>query len=208
MTAHQLDRKSDADPSSTPTGRSLGFERGVTAVIGVLALLGGTFALLVGAGLLGIFRAQRTVLDPIAAQWLRTHPRAATAAAIALGLVLLGIGIWWAKRALRFEGRPQLRLGSTPSGSTTVTAAALTEAIRSDVRSIGGVTRFRVRMAGTPRDPSLRLVLSLQQGTDIRRVWEQLDQEVLAKARQTLDTSIVPTAIRLELDRAPRQRVR
>lgn len=207
MAAHQLDRKPGARPSSTPTGRSLAFERGATVVVGLLALLAGVLALVVGAGWLGIFRARRAVLDPLAIQWLRTHPQAATAAAIALGLALLVIGIWWVVRALRVEGRPHVRLGNAPSGSTTVTASALTEAIRTDARTLDGVTRVRVRMAGSTRRPSLRLVLSLQEGTDVRRVWEQLDHGVLARARQALDTDTVPTAVRLELDRAPRQRV-
>lgn len=207
MTAHRIDSRPVADPGSTPIGRPLGFERGVTAVIGVLALLSGVLALAVGAGWLGRFRARRTVLDPLAAQWLRTHPQPAVVGAIVFGLLVLAIGLWWIGRALRFEAKPSLRLDSSLSGNTTVTAAALTAAVRTDARSIKGVTRVRVRMAGSSRKPHLRLVLSLQEGTDVRGVWEQLDHEVLDKVRQTLETAVLPTAIRLELDRAPRQRV-
>lgn len=202
------ERATDTRPSSTPVGRSLGLERGVVIVLGTLALAAGVLALVVGFGWLGNHRARRTVLDPLAVRWLRDFPRLAIACALVLGVVLVVLGLWWVTRILRPEPRPNVRLGGGSSEAVTITAAALSGAVRDDARSLSGVTRVRARMAGNPRHRHLRLVLSLQEGTDVRQVWDELDHKVLARARQALETEAVPTTIRFELDRAPRQRVR
>jgi hypothetical protein len=197
-----------SDPSTTPAARGLGFERGVVVLVGVVALVAGVASLVVSTGWLGVFRAQRPVLDPLAVQWVRDSPQIAVPAAIVLGIVLVVLGLWWVVRALRPEARPDMRLERAQDGDLTVAAAALTEAVRADAETISGVTRARVRMAGSEQRPALRLTLSLQEGTNVRQVWEELDGKVLARARQALGTDPVPTAIRLRLDRAPRPRVR
>ncbi len=207
MGAHEAGAAPRTTTSATPVGRSLTFERTVTVVTGLLVLAAGVLALVVGAGLAGTFRARRSVIDPLALRWLRDNPRIAVAAAIALGVVLLALGVWWITRSVRPEARPNIRLAGGPGGGTTVTAPAMTEAIRNDARGIDGVTRVRVRMAGSPRRPNLRLVIALHEGTDVRRVWEELDRSVLSRARRALETETLRTAVRLELDRAPRRRV-
>ncbi|MDA3625366.1 alkaline shock response membrane anchor protein AmaP [Saccharopolyspora oryzae] len=193
-------------PSTTPTGRGMGFERGVVVLIAVLAVLLGAAVLLVGTGWLGLFRAQRPLADPILVQWLSENSQLALGIGIALGVVLFVLGLWWVARALRPESRPDMRL-ERGNGELTVTAAALTEAVRADAEQVTGVNRARVRMAGTEQRPSLRLTLSLQEGTDVKQVWGELDAKVLSRAREALGTDTLPTAIRLQLDRAPRQRV-
>lgn len=196
-----------ARPSSTPVGRAMGFERALTIVVGLIALVAGVAALLVGSGALGRFRAQRPVLDPLAVQWWRSYPQSAMAIVIVLGIVLFVLGVWWVVRSLRPEPRPDMRLERSPSGSLTITASALTDAIRKDAESVNGVRRARVRMAGSAQRPALRLTLALHEGTNVRLVWEELDDKVLSRARQALEADTVPTAIRLQLDRAPKQRV-
>ncbi len=195
-------------PSRTAIGRSLGFERSLLTVIGLVLLLVGALALVVGAGWLGRFRAQRPVLDPLATRWAGANDVWVYGIGIALGVVLVLLGVWWLLRSLRPEGRPDLRLTGDGESSATVTSTALTEAVRTDAENVTGVSRARVRMAGNDQRPNVRLTLSLQEGTNVRHVWEELDDKVLSRARQALGTEELPTAIRLRLDRAPRQRVR
>lgn len=199
--------KREIEPSKTPAARGLAFERGVTTALGLFALVVGVLALLVGTGWLGSFRAQRPLADPILVQWLRDHWQLATAVAIVLGIALFVLGLWWVVRALRPEARPDLQL-ERGNGYLTVTSAALVEAVRADAERVTGVKRARVRMAGSLQRPALRLTLSLQEGTNVRHVWEELDAKVLSRARESLGMDTLPTAIRLQLDRAPRQRVR
>lgn len=191
---------------ATPVGRSMGFERSLVGVLGVVLLLLGAAGLVVGLGALGANRAQRPVLDPMATGWVQQHTGIAVAAGIALGLLLLVLGLWWLGHSLRTEPRPDLRLQSGPD--LVLTGSALTGAVRTDAETVTGVTRAKVRTAGTADRPNLRLTLSLEEGTDVRHVWEELDGKVLSRARQALEVESLPTAVRLRLDRAPRQRVR
>ena len=127
MTSH-----AQARPSSTAVGRSLGFERGLTVLAGLLALLAGGLALVVGTGLLGTFRARRSVLDPMVLDLVRTFPGISTLVGVLAGVLLVVLGLWWLGRALRPESRPDVRLeaGSLSTGGLTVSGSALTEVAR------------------------------------------------------------------------------
>ena len=197
-----------ARPSRTPVGRALGFERSLLGVLGVVLLAAGALALVVGTGLLGGFRAQRPVLDPLLVQWISGNRVIFYIAGLVVGVVLAALGAWWLLRSLRPEGRPNVALDDESGGSATVTSGALADAVRADAEQVTGVSRARARMAGSEHRPNLRLTLSLQEGTDVRHVWEELDGKVLSRARRALGVEALPTAIRLRLDRAARQRVR
>lgn len=202
------ERPSASAPGVPTTGRAIGFERGVVTLVGLIIAVAGITALIVGTGLFGIFRAQRPILDPLVL-WLMLHyPIPSIVAAVVVGIVLVAVGGWWISRALRPETRPDMRLRTESPGDVTVESNALSEAIRTDAESLGGVTRARVRMTGTTQRPTLRMTLSLQEGTNVRQVWEDLDHLVLSRARAAMEIDAIPTAIRLVLDRAPKQRVR
>lgn len=187
--------------------RSAWLERTLLTLLGLLLLAGGVVALLVGTGVFGTGRAPRPVLDPIAVDFLHRYLLSARIAAIVLGMLLLVLGLWWALRSLRPERKPDLVLDDTAGGELTVTSSALADAIKADAMTVQGVERARARLVGNEDDPALRLTLWLQQGADLRAVWDGLDQQVLSRARHALGLSRLPTAIRLELDAAERQRV-
>ncbi|MFI5608196.1 alkaline shock response membrane anchor protein AmaP [Amycolatopsis sp. NPDC051903] len=195
-------------PARRAVGRSHAAERTLTFLLGLVAVLAGAAALVVGQGWLGEFRGQRPLLDPIAVGWLRDHELAARIGAVVLGVVLLVAGLWWFFRSLRPERRPDLALDATPGAELTVTAAALAGAVQADAEDIAGVTRARARAVGTPAAPALRVTLWLSEGTDVRRIWTDLDAFVLTRAREALGLDSLPTAVRLELDTAGPARVR
>jgi len=190
--------------SAKALGRSTGTERTLTVLIGLLALLGGAAVLVVGAGWLGTYRANRSLVDPIALDWLVRNALAARIGAIVLGVLLLWLGLWWFFRSLRPEGRPDLELDD----DLVVTSSAISDAVRLDAETIDGVGRARVRAVGDKENPALRITLWLVEGTDLKRVWEQLDLTVLARARESLGVDVLPTAVRIELDTTAPQRVR
>lgn len=189
--------------SAAAVGRSARTERVLTGLLGGIAVLGGSAVLLVGYGILGHYRADRPLLDPIALRVLRSHLLATRIGALAAGTVLLIVGLIWLVRALRTERHPDMRLGD----DLTVTATALTDAIRRDAEGVSGIGRVKAALVGDPANPALRLTLWLAEGSDIRAVWAQLDEQVLARARTSLDVETLPSAIRLELDAKARQRV-
>jgi hypothetical protein len=188
--------------------RSYAGERALTFLVGLLALLGGAMALVVGAGWLGEFRGRRPLLDPIAVGWLGGHATPARIAAIVLGVVLLVAGLRWALRSLRPEPRPDLDLDHTEGAELVVTAAAIAGAVQADAERLAGVSRARVRAVGSRTSPALRVTLWLHEGTDLKHVWADLDGQVLTRARESLGLDTLPTAVRLELDTSPAKRVR
>jgi len=190
--------------SAKALGRSTGTERALTVLIGLLGSLGGAAVLVVGAGWLGTHRATRPLVDPIALDWLSQHAPAARIGALVLGVLLLWLGLWWFFRSLRPEGRPDLELDE----DLVVTSSAISEAVRVDAETVEGVGRARVRAVGDKENPALRITLWLREGTDLKRVWEQLDRTVLARARESLGVDLLPTAVRIELDTTAPQRVR
>jgi hypothetical protein len=186
--------------SRAAVARSAGRDRTLTTVIGLVLLAAAAIALLVGYGVLGVFRAQRPLIDPIAVSWVTTNVNATRWIAIGGGVVLLVIGLWWAVRSLRPEPRPDVSLSELPGERLTVEHSAICDAVRHDAETITGVSRARVRLVGTPVRPALRIALTLVEGTDVRDVWADLDGRVLARAREAFAVSALPTAVRLELD--------
>jgi hypothetical protein len=194
--------------ASKALSRSYAGERVLTFLVGLLALLGGALALVVGFGVLGEYRGRRPLLDPMATEWLGSHATPARIAAIVLGVLLLVLGLRWALRSLRPEPRPDLDLDRTEGAELVVTASAIADAVQADAERLDGVSRARVRAVGSRTTPALRVTLWLHEGTDLKAVWAGLDTQVLARARDSLGLDVLPTAVRLELDTAPAKRVR
>lgn len=189
------------------TARAAGAQRTLVGLLGLLGLAAGTAVLVVGSGRLGVHRAGRPVLDPIAMDVLRADQTLTRGVAIAVGVILLVLGLIWAVRALKPERRPDLLLDSSPDSRLEVSASAIADALRADAETIVGVSRARARMVGTAATPVLRLNLWLEDGTDVRDVYHDLDTQVLARARDSLGVESLPTAIRIELDAAAAARV-
>jgi len=186
--------------SRAAVARSAGGDRTLTTLIGLVLLVVGVLAVLLGYGVFGQYRAQRPVLDPLVMAWIDTHPTAFRWIALGVGVLLLVLGLVWALRSLRPEPRPDVLMSDAPGERLLVEHGAIADAIRYDAESIDGVSRARVRLVGTEHRPALRMSLSLEEGTDVRDVWADVDGRVLARARQAFGVSALPTAVRLELD--------
>ncbi|MCC8249636.1 alkaline shock response membrane anchor protein AmaP [Saccharothrix luteola] len=177
--------------------RSNRTERVMAAVLGALALLvGGT------AVVLHRFAVDRPVLDPVVLDWARRHLLPVRLGLIALGLLAVVLGLRWAWRAVRPERHPDLLLDDV-----VVTAKALAAAVRADAEQVHGVAGAKVSVVGRPA-LRLRLRLRLRHGADVNRVWRELDGRVLSRARAALGVEVLPTAVRLDLAKRERQRVR
>lgn len=188
--------------------RPYGVDRTLTFLVGLAIFATATAALIVGFGLLGQGRSQRPLLDPIALNWLATQPSTARITAIALGILLLVVGVWWFLHALLPERKPDLDLHRHDNGRLTVTATAIAAAVQADAEQIDGVSKATVRTVGKVDRPALRLGIWLHEGADLKAIWRQLNDHVLSRARESLGIETLPTAIRIKLDAARRERVR
>ncbi|MGH3451263.1 MAG: alkaline shock response membrane anchor protein AmaP [Haloechinothrix sp.] len=188
--------------------RSYRAERAVTVSFGTLALVLGVLVLVLSFGTFGTLRAQQPLLDPVAVEVLAARPELSRGIAILAGVVACGLGCWWTIRSLRPERRPDIRLDSDAASALTVTGPALARAVRADAEQLEGVTKATVRTVGDDEHPALRLTVWLREGSDLRSVWHELNDQVLARARESLEREILPTAIHLELGAAQPSRVR
>lgn len=191
-------------PSVRAVARSYRAERSLTGLVGLLALAAGAAALVVGAGLLGEFRAARPVLDPVAVGAIADWPVLSRIVAIVVGVLFLVVGGWLAVRALRPEHHPDLALEE----DLTVTSGAIAAAIGADAEQVDGVDRAKATVVGGRDAPALRLSLWLTEGCSVKDVWQELDESVLRRARESLGVASLPTAVRVELGAAGRTRVR
>jgi hypothetical protein len=89
-----------------PTTSRRSLARVLAVLIGLIAILGAIAALVAGTGWLGEFRAKRPLLDPVVVEWLRQNAMAARIGAVALGVLLLALGLWWCFRATRPGSEP------------------------------------------------------------------------------------------------------
>lgn len=189
--------------SRAAVARSAGGDRTLTTLVGVVLLAVGVLVVLLGARVFGVNRAQRPLLDPLALTWAGSHLAIMRVIGIAGGLVLLVLGLLWTARSLRPERRPDVLLDATPRERVVVAHAAVADAVRADAEAVPGVSRARVRLVGDQHRPALRMALWLDEGTDVRDVWAEVDGRVLARARAAFEVSALPTAVRIELEATP-----
>jgi hypothetical protein len=194
--------------SSSAPARSYRGDRLLVWLLGLVLLAAGILALSLARGWLGTHRAGRTVIDPLAAHTITGHPLRMLVGGIVVGLILLIVGLGWFARSVRPQRRPDLLLDGDPDSRLVVTAGAICEAVRTDCEGLGGVNRARVRSVGSTEEPAMRVNLWLDEDTDLRVVWSELEREVLPRLRRSLGGRRLPIGIRVELDSAAPPRVR
>lgn len=188
--------------------RPYGADRTLTFLAGLAIFATATAALIVGFGLLGQLRSQRPLLDPIAIDWLAAEPTLARITAIAFGVLLTVLGLWWFLHALLPERKPDIDLHHRDNGRLTVAATAIAGAVRADAEQVDGVSKATARTVGKADRPALRLDIWLHESADLKDVWQQLNDRVLSRARESLGTDTLPTAVRIRLNAPQRNRVR
>ena len=178
-------------------------ERLRLAVVGTVAAVLGVLGLLLGTGLLG---GSAAVADPDLVAGARRNPVLSALVAVAIGLVLAGLGGLWLYRSLRRTTAPDLQLDPPEGwgeGTVVVRGAALAEAARADAEHVAGVASARARLLGSTAEPVLVLDLILCRGADLGAVWRGVEHQVLETARATVELAELPTAVHVEVESAP-----
>lgn len=192
--------------SRKAVARSAGGDRTRLALLGLVLLAAGVGAALLGWAVFGRGRAGRPLLDPMIVDTLRAQPLLWRWVAVAAGVVLVVVGLWWTVRSVRPERRPDLVLESGPDlgpdTSLRVTAGAAAEAVADRAAGLPGVVRTRGRMVGRADSPALRLTVWLDDEADVAEICRRLDSEIVTEARDALGIAHLPVAVRLELDTA------
>lgn len=180
-------------------------------LIGVVLLAGGGYALARSLGAFGAEQAAAPVYSERAASWIHAQQPWIWITLAALGVIVAVLALRWLLVQLRTErlGRIAMDtdLGNDPdsgSGRTTLPTTALTAAVGQEIDSYPGVRAVKVRVAGQPDHPELRLEVTIEPDADPARIRTRIVDEAITHARTALDTQFLPTQLLLSVSRPSR----
>lgn len=166
----------------------------------ILSVLGIGLVLL-QQGLFGARAAATKIYPDPVQEYLAGHRWVYWAVAV-VAVIVVGTGLRWLVAQLRTDRLSRLAVDSerragSGSGTTRLTAGALTAAISDDVRAIPGVRSANVSLAGRTDSPELWLRVTVARDADTGAVRSALLGPVLADARSALEHQELPAFITL-----------
>jgi hypothetical protein len=178
----------------------------VLAAVGLLLVAGAGAGLAAGEGVWGSAAAGRPVLDP-ALRDLAERNGWLWAVVAAAGLVVAAFACRWLIAGLRTDRIRVLELESDPrTGTTTIPASALTDAVAAEISGYRGVRKATARTIGTAASPRVVLHVDLADRAPIGEVRRRIDDDAIAHLRAALRDDGLP--VQLELAVAPLTRGR
>jgi hypothetical protein len=93
--------------------------------------------------------------------------------------------------------------GDRSGGHTTLSAAALTDAVASEIDGYSGVSAARARLIGDPLAPTLVITATLEESADLAGARRRIEGNAVRHARQALGNPELP--VRLDLTTTSRQ---
>jgi len=173
--------------------------RVLLALLGLLLFAAGAAGLLAGTDVFADDLDRRRLLDNPVARFVGDNsawfwPVAALVAAI---LALLALRWFLAVLSPAPRAGDVLISGDRSAGRTTLRSGALSDALASELETYRGVHAARVRVSGTPTDPSLDITVRTTEDADLARLRHRIETEALTHARQALDAPRLP--VRLDL---------
>ncbi|MGQ0572890.1 MAG: alkaline shock response membrane anchor protein AmaP [Pseudonocardia sp.] len=183
------------------SNRPARLNRFLLAVLGLLLLGAGGFALAAGLGLL---RGPLPGLDPAAplvpsgTRLLSWTPWAALGIAVLVGLASLR---WLVAQAMRRPATPTWRLHTDAArGTTRVAADAAATAVAADVEAYAGVHRASAVLVGARAAPHLQLDVSTEEGASVTDLRARVAEHALPRLRQALDADTLTAELLLRVD--------
>lgn len=97
--------------------------------------------------------------------------------------------------------------GDHAAGRTTLSAAALTDAVASEIDGYRGVHSVRARLIGDPLAPTLVVTATLEESADLPALRRRIETQAVRHARQALDAPHLPVRLDLTMTNRQAQRV-
>lgn len=157
----------------------------------------GALGALLSFGGFGTSREHQTLLANQVGRYFGSHgdwlwP---VAAVVALLVVLLALR-WLLALLFTTDRAGDLRFPTQSAGRTTLTPAALTDAVTQEISTYRGVSSARARLIGDESDPELVVTAALSDTADFAAVRTRIESGALAHARAALNKP----ALRAQLD--------
>lgn len=96
--------------------------------------------------------------------------------------------------------------GDRTAGRTTLSAAALTDAVAAEINSYPGVYSARARLIGDPFAPTLVVTAALEENADLSGLRRRMESQAVRHARQALDNPELPVQLDLTITSRQAQR--
>lgn len=182
--------------------------RATLALIGVILLLIGAGAILLGQGVFGTRYEHEGVIDKPTVDFFHRYDSWLWWVIGAVALVIALLALYWLVVQLRIERVTTLTLERTRAGSSTLSSSALTDAVSDEAELVSGVARARTRLLDSALDPQLMLRVWLRDDADLTAVRDDIEHRVLADARSAMNVDRMRTYLRLELESGGHDRSR
>jgi hypothetical protein len=184
--------------------------RALLAVIGIVVLLAGIVAALIGFGLLarittaagiglGVPSSSSKVVRSGIGEFL-AQPVAVVAVGV-VGVILGVLGLAWLLAQIpRANAAKPFRLQDDAIRGLTVCAAdVLIHAVEADAESLPGVTDASAILRGTARQPELTMRISVNDRTDIKQLLHTLQAETAAHLASAMETPLKHLAVQVNV---------
>jgi hypothetical protein len=189
----------------TGRNRPAGLNRAGLAVVGVVLLAAGGFAVATHLGVL-------TVVDPRSALVPGTEPPPTwvlyVVAAVAIIAATLMIR-WLLAQLVRTPRTHTWRLEQDADrGRTELASSTATAPLVGELTTYTGVRAAHATLAGTQDAPALALVINLEQDGDLTAIRERIGTDGLPRLRQALDLDALPVTVEFRVTTKTGARVR
>ncbi len=176
----------------TSRNRPARLNRTLLTILGLLLLTAGAFALARHYDLLtspepGAALIPATGSPPTWALWVTAL------VSITIGLLMLR---WTAAQLARRPKHHTWHLEQNPQqGSTQLATDTATVPFLSEITTYPGVHEAHATIAGARRHPTLAMVISTEQGSDLTSIGRHLTTDGLPRLRQALDLETLPVSV-------------
>ncbi|MEV5649810.1 alkaline shock response membrane anchor protein AmaP [Nocardia sp. NPDC052254] len=166
------------------------------AVIGLLVLLAGAYAIVAYMGELSWVDSDARLVPGTA------EPSPWVFVAVVAGAVLVALAVlrWLAAQFARLPGRVRWHIGTVGnSGETLLNSNIAAAPVVADIESYPEVRSAQASLSGQARTPELHLVVTAEPDADLTELRRRIDTDAVARLRQALQVDAIPVSLELRL---------
>jgi hypothetical protein len=173
--------------------------RVVLTLFAVLLIAAGTLGALAGYGVFGSARQHRTLLRNRLGVYFGQHGDWLWPVVAAVAAIIALLALRWLVALLFSTDRAgDLTLtGDRTMGRTTLSAAALTDAVSHEIGGFPGVQSARARLIGDQSNPTLVITASLEETADLPGLRRRIEANAVRHARQAMANPNLPVQLDL-----------
>jgi hypothetical protein len=173
-------------------------------LVGLIALALGVGGLLAAAGVFGHRLQHQQLTANKFSRYVGDHGVWLWPAIAAVTLVIVLLALLWLLRLLFATDRTNgVTIGTTgkkresgqTAGQTTMTAAALSQAVAAEIGTYHGVTGAKARILGDPHHPTLAIEVTASRRAELRPLIERIETNAIGHARTALEQPKLPVKL-------------